>query len=196
MTTSETTLYAAVGIPQGLITDPEAAETAGAVRRGGELVSLTPDDYGLWASLGTPMSRAALDEAAAARGRQAVFGAIQRLRELNLVLELDIEDSLDGQLGYLRPIPRGAGGGNLAAEPGTYQIKGESASQSSAVSVDAVGIMLWWEFDGSVSLKTALENVAKRLPELPRMTLERLAVVLLMRLMAQRLIHLDTAHEI
>lgn len=196
MTTGETTLYAAVGIPQGLITDPEAAETAGAVRRGGELVSLTPDDYGLWASLGTPMSRATLDEAAAACGRQAAYGGIQRLRELNLVLELDIEGSLDGQLGYLRPIPRGVGAGNLAAEPGTYQIKGESASQSSAVSVDAVGIMLWWEFDGSVSLKMAMENVAKRLPQLPRAALERLAVVLLMRLMAQRLIYLDTAHEI
>lgn len=155
MTTGETMLYAAVGIPQGLITDPEAAETAGAVRRGGELVSLTPDDYSLWASLGTPTSQATLDEAAAAHGREAAYGRIQRLRELNLVLELDIEGSLDGQLGYLRPIPRGVGAGNLAAEPGTYQISGESASQSSAVSVDAVGIMLWWEFDGSVSLKTA-----------------------------------------
>jgi hypothetical protein len=196
VTTGETTLYAAVGIPQGLITDPEAAETAGAVRRGGELVSLTPDDYGLWTCLGIPMSRAALDEAAAARGWQATHGGIQRLRELNLVLELDTEGSLDGQLGYLRPIPRGVGAGNLASEPGTYQIKGESASQSPAVSVDAVGIMLWWEFDGSVSLKTAMENVAKRLPELPRMALERLAVVLLMRLMAQRLIYLDTAREI
>jgi hypothetical protein len=195
VTTGETTLYAAVGIPQGLITDPEAAETAGAVRRGGQLVSLTPDEYSLWASLGTPMSRGALDEAAEARGRQAVYGGIQRLRELNLVLELDIEGSLDGQLGYLRPIPRGVGEGNLAGEPGTYQIKGESAPQSSGVSVDAVGIMLWWEFDGSVSLKTAMENVAKRLPELPRVALERLAVVLLMRLMAQRLIYLDSARE-
>jgi hypothetical protein len=196
VTTAETTLYAAVGIPQGLITDPEVAETAGAVRRGGELVSLTPDDYGLWTILGTPMSRAALDEAAAARGWQAAHVGIQRLRELNLLLALDTAGSLDAQLRSLRPIPRGAGAGNLAAEPGMYQIKGETASRSPAVSVDSVGIMLWWEFDGSVSLKTAMENVAKRLPELPRMALERLAVVLLMRLMGQRLIYLDTVREI
>jgi hypothetical protein len=196
VTTGDTTLYAAVGIPQGLITDPEVAETAGAVRLGGELVSLTPDEYGLWTCLGTPMSLTAFGEAAAARGWQAADGGIERLRELNLLLELDTEGSLDGQLGYLRPIPRGVGAGNLAAEPGMYQIKGETASQSPAVSVDAVGIMLWWEFDGSVSLKAAMENVAKRLPELPRMTLERLAVVLLMRLMAQRLIFIDTVREI
>lgn len=196
MTTGETTLYAAVGIPQGLITDPKAAETAGAVRRGGELVSLPLDDYELWTCLGTPMSLAALDAAAAARGWRAAHGRIQRLTELNLLLELDTEGNLDGQLGYLRPIPRGAGAGNLAAEPGQYQIKGETTSQSSAVSVDAVGIMLWWEFDGSVSLKTAMENVAKRLPGLSHVALERLAVLLLMRLLAQRLIYLDTAREI
>ena len=107
MTTGETTLYAAVGIPQGLITDPKAAETAGAVRRGGELVSLPLDDYELWTCLGTPMSLAALDAAAAARGWRAAHGRIQRLTELNLLLELDTEGNLDGQLGYLRPIPRG-----------------------------------------------------------------------------------------
>jgi hypothetical protein len=195
-TTGETTFYAAVGIPQGLITDPETAESAGAVRRGGELVSLAPDDYDLWTCLGIPISRTALDEAAAARGCQATHGAIERLTELSLVLTLDIEGSLDGQIGYLRPVPRGVGIGNLASEPGIYQIKDAAASQSPAVSVDAVGIMLWWEFDGSISLKTAMDNVAKRLPELPRMALERLAVVLLMRLMAQRLIYLDTARDI
>ncbi len=51
-------------------------------------------------------------------------------------------------------------------------------------------------FDGSVSLKTAMENVAKRLPGLSHVALERLAVLLLMRLLAQRLIYLDTAREI
>jgi hypothetical protein len=196
VTADETTLYAALGIPQGLITDPEAAETAGAVRRGGELVSLTPDDYDLWTCLGTPVSRVALDEAAAARGWQAARGGIARLRELNLVLELDTEGSLDGQLGCLRPIPRGAGAGNLAAEPGVFHIKGGTGSQAPAVSVDAVGITLWWEFDGSVTLKTAMDNVAKRLPELPSLALERLTVVLLVRLMTQELIYLDTAREI
>jgi hypothetical protein len=196
VTTEEATLfYVAVGIPQGLITDQEAAETAGAVRRGGELVSLTAEDYGLWAALGTPASRATLDEAVAARGWQVAYGGIQRLSELSLVFELDIEGSLDGQLGYLRPIPRGVGVGNLAAEPGTYQIKGEPPSQSPAVAVNAVGIMLWWEFDGSASLKTVLDKVAKRLPQLPRTALERLAVVLLMRLLTQHLIYLDIARE-
>jgi hypothetical protein len=142
------------------------------------------------------MARAALDMAVAAGGRVPADGGIQRLRELNLLLELDLEGSLDGQLGQLRPIPRGAGAGNLAAEPGTYQITGESAAPSSAVSVDAVGIMLWWEFDGSVTLKTAMDNVARRLPQLPRTALERLAVVLLTRLMAQHLIYIDAAREI
>jgi hypothetical protein len=194
--TDEMTFYAAVGIPQGLITDPEAGQTAGAVRRGGELVSLTADDYGLWSSLGTPVSRTTLDEAVAARGRQAAYGEVQRLKELNLVLELDLEDSLDRQLGNLRPVPRGAGIGNLTAEPGTYQIKDEPLSQSPAVSVDPVAIMLWWEFDGAASVETAMGNVAKRLPELSRVALERLAVLLLMRLMAQRLIYLDIAYGI
>jgi hypothetical protein len=194
VTTGETTLYAAVGIPQGLITDPEAAETAGAVRRGGQLVSLTPDDYSLWSSLSTPVSRAALDEAAAACGRQAVYEGVQRLRELNLVLELDIENSLERQLGHLRPIPRGCGEGNLAAEPGMYQIKDAPLSRSPAVSVDPVAIMLWWEWDGAVSVETAMDNVAKRLPELPRTALERLAVLLLLHLMAQRLIYLDITY--
>jgi len=192
----EATLYAAVGIPQGVITDPEAGQAAGAVRRGGALVSLTPEDYGLWASLGTPMSRATLEEAAAASGRMAAYDAIKRLTEQDLVLGLDLEGSLDGQLRYLRPVPRGAGVGNLASEPGTYQIKDEYLPQSTAVAVDAVGIMLWWELDGSVSLRTAMDNVGRRLPELPRISLERLAAVLLMRLMAQHLIYLDIAREI
>jgi hypothetical protein len=196
VTTDEMTFYAAVGIPQGLITDPEAVETAGAVRRGGELVSLTADDYGLWSSLGTPMTGATLHEVAAARGWQAAYGVVQRLKELNLVLELDLEDSLDGQLGRLRPVPRGAGIGNLIAEPGTYQIKDGPLPQSPAVSVDPVAIMLWWEFDGAASVETAMDNVAKRLPEIPRTALERLAAVLLLHLMAQRLIYLDIAYEI
>jgi len=196
MTTDEATFYVAIGIPQGLITDPEAAETAGAVRRGGELVSLTADDYGLWSSLGIPVSRATFDQAVVARGWQAGYGGVQRLKELNLVLDLDLEDSLDRQLGHLRPVPRGAGMGNLAAEPGTYQIKDEPLSQSPGVSVDPAAIMLWWEFDGAASVETAMDNVAKRLPEIPRTALERLAAVLLLHLMAQRLIYLDTAYEI
>jgi hypothetical protein len=194
VTTDETTFYAAVGIPQGLITDPEAAETAGAVRRGGELVSVTADDYGLWSSLSIPVSRAALDEAAAARGRQATYSGVQRLKGSKLVLELDIENSVERQFGHLRPIPRGGGIGNLAVEPGTYQIKDEPFSRSPAVSVDPVAIMLWWEWDGAASVETAMDNVAKRLPELPRTALERLAVLLLLHLMAQRLIYLDIAY--
>jgi hypothetical protein len=194
VTTDETTFYAAVGIPQGLITDPEAAETAGAVRRGGELVSVTADDYGLWSSLSIPVSRAALDEAAAARGWQATYGGVQRLKGSKLVLELDIENSLEPQFGHLRPIPRGGGIGNLAVEAGTYQIKDDPLSRSPAVSVDPVAIMLWWEWDGATSVETAMDNVAKKLPELPRTALERLAVLLLLHLMARRLIYLDIAY--
>ena len=195
MTTDETTFYAAVGIPQGLIADTAGADTAGAVRRGGELVSLTIDDYALWSSLATPMSWATINEAAAVHGRSATYGAVQQLKELNLVLELNLGNSLGEQLRCLRPIPRGAGVGNVAAEPGTYQIKDEPDSPSPAVAVDPVAIMLWWEFDGSASLERAVANVTNRLPELPRTAIERLVVLLLFRLMAQRLVYLDIAYE-
>ena len=60
------TRYAAVGIPQGIILDPDNKETAGAVRRGGELVSLEPLQYGLWTTLLTPVTMTASAKIAAA----------------------------------------------------------------------------------------------------------------------------------
>jgi hypothetical protein len=173
-------LYTAVGIPQGIVADPASRSLAGAVRRRGELVSLSQDDYDLWASLLTPTPPEALAEIASLRGWSAAPEAVRGLVERELVVELGARSE---PLLRLRPIPRAAGGGNLG---GPFRI-GEEPS----LAVDAVTVMLWWELDGATSLGRAVDRVAAAVPELARERLEALAAGLVLRLAALRLIHLD-----
>jgi hypothetical protein len=185
----------ALGIPQGVIADPPSRSLAGTVRRGGELVSLSPDDYDVWGALLTPRSTATLAEIASMRGWGDTTDVLRRLKDMELVAKFDPTDSPNEQFARLRPIPRGVGAGNLEGEAGIFQIKDAQSSQSTPLSVDAVTVMVWWEFDGAASLAKAVTNVAARLPDLRENMIEMLAVRLVLRLMAQRLIHLDTTYD-
>lgn len=194
-TDDATGIYVALGIPQGVIADPSARSLAGAVRRGGELVSISPDDYDVWGALLTPRSTATLADIASLRGWGDTTDVLRRLKEMELVAEFNPAESPEGQFARLRPIPRGVGGGNLAGAAGVFQIKDAPSSESSPLSVDAVTVMLWWEFDGAASLAKAVTKVAARLPDLRASMIEMLAVPLVLQLMAQRLIHLDTTYD-
>jgi hypothetical protein len=195
MSEQQTSLYVALGISQGIIADASARTLAGTVRRGGELVSITQNEYDLWSSLLTPRSHATLDEIASLRGWVDIAEQVRQLVELGLVAELDLAGGSNGDLAHLRPVPRGVGLGNLSGDGGVYQIQDLQGSGSTPLSVDAVMIMLWWEFDGAASLATAAASVATRCPDVPHDMIESIAVSLVVRLMTQRLLHLDTTYE-
>src|SRR5277367_4669952 len=114
--------YAAVGIPQGLIVDRENGEIAGAVRRGGELVSLDPVDYGLWTTLLTPLTLDAAIKVATAYKWTDTGSVIDRLADLNLIVPIDLAAANDILL-ELRPIPLGCGLGNLKGDPANFEIQ-------------------------------------------------------------------------
>jgi hypothetical protein len=48
--------YVGVGIPQGIFVDGASGETAGVVRRGGELMSLNKVEYAMWTILLPPIT--------------------------------------------------------------------------------------------------------------------------------------------
>jgi hypothetical protein len=182
-TRRKTRFYAALGIPQGVIADPASRTLAGAVRRGGELVSLSQDDYDVWSSLLRPKSEAAFAEVASLRGWTDVDDTLRRLLEAALAIEL----SAGADLARLRPIPRAVGVGNLNGDPHLFEIAGAD----SGLIVDATTVTLWWELDGATSLETAVSRVGSRLPGLPREVLEAVAVQLVLR----GLVHLDTTYQ-
>ncbi len=181
---------AAVGIPQGLVVDPATGETSGAVRRGGDLVSIAPADYEVWLALATPRSSHGLREVEALEGWADVEDQIQRLRAECLVVDFDVSEALTEETRDLRPIPRGLGKGNVGDDSDVFRIQGHDPA-SRPLDVDPVTVMLWWEFDGLTSLEVAADKVALRLPSVRSDDLGRLAVALTLSLLAQRLIHLD-----
>ena|ERR1700733_867958 len=188
--------YAAVGIPQGLIVDPDNGETAGAVRRGGELVSLDPVDYGLWATLLTPLTLDAAIKVATAYKWTDAGPVIDRLAGLNLLAPIDLEAANDVLLG-LRPIPLGCGLGNLKGDPASFEIQNATLSRPSAMSLDVLSIMFWWEFDGTSTLREIASQVAGRVPELSLDRAEDTVTELACGLMLNRMLYLDsprTAH--
>lgn len=183
--------YAAVGIPQGVIVDSASGEIAGAVRIGGDLVSLSRVEYGLWHLLLTPMTRASAIAAASRNGLDNPDAANLRLENRNLVVTIRPGRVMDGDLARLRPIPLGVGLGNLKGDPTRFKIQNSKLSLPSPVSLDGVAIMLWWELDGTASLREAVARVASRLPELSLDLVETAATRLVHGLMANRLLHLD-----
>lgn len=181
-----------VGIPQGLIVDPETGAMAGAVRRGGELVSVDPEDYRLWTLLLTPLPFVAIAETAARRGWADPGAAVERLSGSNLLVTIgNAEETLNPDLARLRPLPLGVGIGNSGDSSGDFQLQNASLSLATPLSLDAIAIMFWWEFDGTSSLGDVIERVGGLLGEFPRDALEYAAARLTRDLMASRLLYLD-----
>jgi hypothetical protein len=184
--------YVAIGIPQGIVVDPASGEIAGAVRRGGELVSLDPAEYALWALLLRPMTPAAATEAASDHDRGRVDLAIARLEELNLLITIELREAMGEALARLRPIPLGFGLGNYAGDPGIFEIQNATLSLPSPVLLDVVAIMFWWEFDSTRSLREIAAHVASRLPSLSLDRAHTVATQLAYGMMANRLLYLDS----
>jgi hypothetical protein len=104
---------------------------------------------------------------------------------------IDMAATVDADLARLRPIPLGVGIGNGGDSPAGFQLQNASLSLASPLSLDAIAIMFWWEFDGTNSLGGVIERVAGRLTEFPRAGLEYAAAGLIRDLMANRLLYLD-----
>lgn len=183
--------YAAIGIPEGVIVDRATGEMEGAVRRGGELVSLDQVEYGLWLLLLTPMTRALAVEAALHSELDRPDPAVARLEELNLLVKINPGDMMDDDLSRLRPIPLGVGLGNLKGDHTRFEIQNTTLSLPSPVSVDAVAIMIWWGFDGARSLREAVSHASSWLPELSVDRAGATATRLVNDLMTARLLYLD-----
>jgi len=186
------TRYAAVGIPQGLIVDPETKEIAGAVRRGGELVSLEPVEYGIWSALLTPLTPAASAKLATACHWGDPEPIIGLLDGLSLLVPIDPEKPMNGALSRLRPIPLGCGLGNASGDPTRFEIQNATLSRSSPLSLDVVAAMFWWEFDGTTSLQEITSAITSRIPGLPVHRVSAIAAHLAYELMRNRMLYLDT----
>jgi hypothetical protein len=184
--------YAAVGIPQGLIVDQESGEIAGAVRRGGELVSLEPVEYGMWTTLLTPLTLGAAIKVASIRGWSSPEPVIARLADLNLLAPIDPGQAMDGTLSRLRPIPLGCGLGNLGGDPMRFEIQNAILSRPSPISLDVVTIMFWWELDGISTLGEVVSQVRSRVPGLSLPRANAIAAQLAFSLMVNRMLYLDS----
>lgn len=183
--------YAAVGIPQGIIVDPASGEIGGAVRRGGELVSLDSVEYALWTILLAPATPAAVTEAASNHNGRRLDQSIARLGELDLLVTIEPGKAMGAALERLRPLPLGVGLGNCKGDPMRFEIQNASLSLPSPVSLDVLAVTFWWEFDGTRSLREITERVIARVPSLSIGRAEAVATQLTYGLMATRLLYLD-----
>jgi len=190
------TRYAAVGIPQGLIMDPDNKERAGAVRRGGELVSLEPLQYGIWATLLTPLTLTASAKIAAACRWGDPEPVIGWLADQDLLVPIDPDKPMSGALSRLRPIPLGCGVGNAGGDATRFEIQDATLSRTEPVSLDVASVMFWWEFDGATSLHEAVSSVTSRVPVLPPHDASIIAARLAYDLMLSRMLYLDTPRKV
>jgi hypothetical protein len=183
--------YAAVGIPQGIVVDRASGEIGGAVRRGGELVSLESVDYALWTILLAPATRAAVTVAASKHNGRRMDQSIARLGELDLLVTIEPGKAMGAALERLRPLPLGMGLGNCKGDPMRFEIQNATLSLPSPVLLDVLAVMFWWEFDGTRSMREITERVIARVPSLSIGRADAVATQLTYGLMASRLLYLD-----
>jgi hypothetical protein len=188
--------YAAVGIPQGIILDPDNKEQAGAVRRGGELVSLEPVQYVLWAALLTPLTMTASAKIAAACHWGDPEPVIRSLADQDLLVTIDPGQPMSGALARLRPIPLGYSLGNAGGDTERFEIQGATLSLTAPLALDVVSVMFWWEFDGATSLHEAVTSITSRVPALPLYDASIIAARLAYDLMLSRMLYLDTPRKV
>lgn len=183
--------YVAVGIPQGIVVDRASGEIAGAVRRGGELVSLDQVEYGIWTLLLTPMTLAVATQFASSRDWGDLDQTFARLGKLDLLVTIAPGKAMGATVERLRPLPLGVGLGNSSGDPTRFEIQNATWSLPSPVSLDVVAIMFWWEFDGTKSLREIAAHVVSQLPGLSLDDADTVASQLAYGLMANRLLYLD-----
>lgn len=183
----------AVGIPQGIVVDRASGEIVGAVRRGGELVWLDRVEYGIWTLLLTPMTEAAAANIASSSDWGDLDQTIARLKKLDLLVTIEPGKAMDATLEHLRPIPLGVGLGNSTGDPTRFEIQNAALSLATPVSLDGLGVMFWWEFDGTKSLREIVGRVAPRLPDLSADHADAVVTRLAYDLMVRRLLYLDLA---
>jgi hypothetical protein len=178
-------LWIAVGIPQGVVLDPQSQERFGAVRRGGEVVFVDVADYALWTQLLVPRSQPAMAD--------DLHGAMARLQELGLLVEFDSWESAIATVGSLRPLPLAAGLGNAQAGPNQFQVRSAGGADAPLVALEPIENLLWWEFDGGTVVQGAAARIATLTPGVEADTVSTIAVRLVLKLMANRLVYLDSA---
>jgi hypothetical protein len=174
-----------------MIVDRATGETGGAVRRGGELVSLDSVEYALWTILLAPVTPAAVTEAASNNDWSRMDQSIARLGELDLLVTIEPGKAMGGALERLRPLPLGLGLGNSKGDPMRFEIQNATLSLPSPVSLDVLAIMFWWEFDGTSSLREISSRVAARFPDLSIDRADAVVTQLAYGLMVNRLLYLD-----
>ncbi len=189
---SDDSSYAAIGIPHGLITDRETEDVRGAVRRGGQLVSLDPAGYGMWATLLTPLTLSAAAAIASARGWGDAGPVVARLESAGLLARIDRRQAMNGALSRLRPIPLGCGLGNVSGDPARFDIQNATLSRPAPMSLDVVSVMFWWEFDGASSLQEIASVMTSRIPGLSLAAAQAIAARLAYELMVNRMLYLDS----
>jgi hypothetical protein len=188
--------YAAVGIPQGIIVDPDNKETAGAVRRGGELVSLEPLQYGIWTTLLTPLAMTASAKIAAACRWGDPEPVIRSLADQDLLVTIDPGKPMSGALARLRPIPLGYSLGNAGGDAERFEIQDATLSLTAPLALDMLSVMFWWEFDGATSLHEAVSSITSRVRALPLYDASVIAARLACDLMLSRMLYLDTPRKV
>jgi len=172
-------VYIAVGIPGGIVVDPDevGAALTGVVRHAGEVVFVEAKDYRLWTTLLTPTVMSADRHEDLSRAGHDVSGAITRLCDLGLVLAIDSWSGAGTSLHSLRPLPLGFAVGNVGDDPLNFQLRASTLPGDGAVDLDAVENMICWEFDGAVSLGRAVSTVTGRIPNVNVDVVSSVAIV-------------------
>jgi hypothetical protein len=148
-------------------------------------------EYGLWTLLLTPAKGAMVAKIASSCDWGDLDQATARLKKLELPVTIEPGKAMDATLELLRPIPLGVGLGNSAGDPTRFEIQDSALSLKTPVSLDGIGIMFWWEFDGTSSLWEIVRRVAFRLPDLSADRADAFVTRLAYDLMARRLLYLD-----
>jgi hypothetical protein len=185
---TDATLLAAVGVPYGVLLDPDSAVATGMVRIGGALRSLPVDTYAVWASLLFPMTTANLTEVVGSSTSSST-DVLADLERDGLVVRIEPGTSPDPTVGQLRALPLGASLGNQR-DPARFDVA-SSPFVDASVDLGPVETLFWFQLDGTRSLTDCADAVARQVPDL-RPTIGELAMKTVLRFMSHRLIYLDT----
>ncbi|OBK23867.1 hypothetical protein A5634_04740 [Mycobacterium asiaticum] len=137
------------------------------------------------------MTVGAATEFATSRKWGELEQAIARLEKLELLATIDPGKPMDALAERIRPVPLGVGLGNSGEDPAEFQLQNSALSLSEPVSLDIVGVMFWWEFDGTRSLREIVERVVDRAGGISIDSAENVVTQLVHGLMASRLLYLD-----
>jgi hypothetical protein len=95
-------------------------------------------------------------------------------------------------IGALRPLPLASGLGNAHDDPAQFRVRGAGA-EPREIQLESIENLLWWEFDGARQVSDAVSRIVAVRPDITVASVSVVAVGLVLKLMAYRLLYIDRA---